>query len=261
MQKNIITNKITPCCGLPFSVVYWWVSNLTLNSEADRQYLLTQISQNGVLSIDGWKVLVNSGTLETDASLTKAEFLAWFNCGKQPTCEQLKLIIEGYKLGVWVGDLNEISFVNVLGVLKITDTTPTAQGLYILYDIGTYTNLGGLVATTEKLNYAYFNGTTWSLIAVEIPNSVVLDEQIKEMLLSESYMPQSATYTDGIINSPFNIIWANGATGAITVTRNTDGLVTNISATHIKDSITKTITAVITRNTDGNATNITISII
>ena len=99
MQKNRITNKITPCCGLPFSVVYWWVSNLTLNSEADRQYLLTQISQSGVLSIDGWKVLINSGTLEADASLTKAEFLAWFDCGIQPSCEQFKILIESYKLG------------------------------------------------------------------------------------------------------------------------------------------------------------------
>ena len=158
-------------------------------------------------------------------------------------------------------ELQKLSLNGLKGSLKITDTAPTAQGLYMLSDVGTYTNLGGLVATAYKLNYTYFNGTTWKLIAVEIPNSVVLDEQIKEMLLSESYMPQSATYTDGIINSPFNIIWANGATGAITATRNTDGLVTNISATHIKDSITKTITAVITRNTDGNATNITILII
>ena len=117
MQKNRITNKITPCCGLPFSVIYWWVSNLTLNSEADRQYLLTQISQSGVLSIDGWKVLVNSGTLETDASLTKPEFLAWFDCGKQPNCEQLKLLIESFKLGNYnpadeygVGWTEQISF-------------------------------------------------------------------------------------------------------------------------------------------------------
>ena len=108
MQKNSITNKITPCCGLPFSVVYWWVSNLTLNSESDRQYLLTQISQNGVLSIDGWKVLINSGTLEADASLTKAEFLAWFNCGRQPTCEQLKLIIDGFKVGNWTPEIDSL---------------------------------------------------------------------------------------------------------------------------------------------------------
>ena len=114
MQKNSITNKITPCCNLPFSVIYWWVSNLTLNSEADRQFIISKISQGGIISIDAWKVLVNSGILEADASLTKAEFLAWFDCGKQPKCEQLKLIIEGYKMGAWVGDLNEIRFENVL---------------------------------------------------------------------------------------------------------------------------------------------------
>ena len=171
MQKNSITNKITPCCGLPFSVIYWWVSNLTLKSESDRQFIISKISQGGMISIDGWKVLINSGTLEADASLTKAEFLAWFDCGRQPSCEQLKLIIEGYKMGSWVGDLNEISFVNVLGVLKVTDTAPTVQGLYILSEVGTYANLGGLVATANKLNYAYFDGTTWSLIAVDVPNT------------------------------------------------------------------------------------------
>ena len=172
MQKNSITNKITPCCGLPFSVIYWWVSNLTLNSESDRQFILSKISQGGMISIDAWKVLINSGTLEADASLTKAEFLAWFDCGKQPTCEQLKLIIEGYKMGSWVGDLNEISFVNVLGNLKITDTAPTTQGLYILADVGTYANIGGLVAAADKLNYAYFDGTTWSKVEVALPNAI-----------------------------------------------------------------------------------------
>ena len=54
------------------------------------------------------------------------------------------------------------------GELAISDTAPTAQGLYILSDIGTYTNLGGLVASADKLNYAYFDGTTWSKVEVEI---------------------------------------------------------------------------------------------
>ena len=169
MKKNIITNKITPCCGLPFSVLYWWVSNLTLNSEADRQYIISTLSQNGMIRVDAWKLLINSGTLEADASLTKAEFLAWFDCERQPSCEQLKLIIEGYQMGSWVGDLNEIRFENVLGALKITDTAPTTVGLYRLSDVGTYTNLGGLVTTAGKVNDAYFNGTTWSLIAVDLP--------------------------------------------------------------------------------------------
>lgn len=169
MQKNSITNKITPCCGLPFSVIYWWVSNLTLNSEADREFIISKISQGGIISIDAWKVLINSGTLEADASLTKAEFLDWFDCERQLSCEQLKIIIEGYKMGSWVGDLNEIRFVNVLGDLKITDAAPTVQGLYILSDLGNYTNLGGLVATADKLNYAYFDGTTFSLVSAVMP--------------------------------------------------------------------------------------------
>ena len=113
MQKNSITNKITPCCGLPFSVIYWWVSNITLNSESDRQFILSKISQNGILSIDGWKVLINSGTLEADTSLTKSEFLAWFDCGKQPKCEQLKIIIEGFKISNWSAFYDSVDALNL----------------------------------------------------------------------------------------------------------------------------------------------------
>ena len=99
MQKNSITNKITPCCNLPFSVVYWWVKNLTLNSEADRDFIISKISQSGTISIEAWKVLAKSATLETDASFTKAELFSWFDCGNQPSCEKLKIIIEGLKIG------------------------------------------------------------------------------------------------------------------------------------------------------------------
>lgn len=99
MQKNNITNKISPCGNLAFSVVYWWVQNLTLNSEADRQFILSKISQNGTISIEAWKILANSATLETDASFNKPTLLSWFDCGKQPSKDQLKIIIEGLKIG------------------------------------------------------------------------------------------------------------------------------------------------------------------
>ena len=59
-----------------------------------------------------------------------------------------------------------INVSDVLGNLKIADAAPTENGLYILADAGTYTNLGGLVATADKLNYAYFDGTTWSKVEV-----------------------------------------------------------------------------------------------
>lgn len=55
------------------------------------------------------------------------------------------------------------------GVLSPTSPAPTEKGKYLLSSAGTYTNLGGLVATADKLNYAYFDGTTWSLVSVEIP--------------------------------------------------------------------------------------------
>jgi hypothetical protein len=56
----------------------------------------------------------------------------------------------------------------IKGTLKITDAAPTVQGLYRLSDIGTYTNLGGLVTTAGKINDAYFNGTAWSKVEVAI---------------------------------------------------------------------------------------------
>ena len=152
MQKNSITNKITPCCGLPFSIIYWWVKNLTLNSEADRQYLLTQISQSGVLSIDGWKVLIKSGTLEADASLTKAEFLAWFNCGKQPNCEQLKLIIEGYKVGNWTPE-TELP-------LNLATIDKTVNGTNYVGNVYTKTETDFLIQKLEKKSEALYTDDT-----------------------------------------------------------------------------------------------------
>lgn len=65
-------------------------------------------------------------------------------------------------------ELQKLSVSGIKGTLKIADAAPTVQGLYILSDVGTYTNLGGIVTTTGKINYAYFDGTSWKLIAVDI---------------------------------------------------------------------------------------------
>lgn len=50
-----------------------------------------------------------------------------------------------------------------------TDTAPTIKGLYPLSETGIYTNLGGINAQSGKLNFASFDGTTWKLIAVDMP--------------------------------------------------------------------------------------------
>lgn len=170
MKKNNITNKITPCCGLPFPVIYWWISNLTLNSESDRQFILSKISQNGTISIDGWKVLINSGTLEADASLTKAEFLAWFNCERLPSCEQLKLLIENFKIGNWTPEIDgaiieliDEKFLEIgqnfnLGVINLTTVKPT-EGKYLgqVFVAGNYTNFGQTVTQAElDENFVFF---------------------------------------------------------------------------------------------------------
>ena len=57
------------------------------------------------------------------------------------------------------------------GDLIKTDAAPTQIGFYGLLETGIYTNLGGIDAQVGKLNFASFDGTTWSLIAVDIPIS------------------------------------------------------------------------------------------
>ena len=57
------------------------------------------------------------------------------------------------------------------GSLNKTDTAPTVVGLYILEETGVYTNLGNIDAQAGKLNFASFDGTTWSLIAVDTTNT------------------------------------------------------------------------------------------
>ena len=55
------------------------------------------------------------------------------------------------------------------GSLNKTDPTPTVVGLYILEETGIYPNLGNIDAQAGKLNFASFDGTTWSLVSAEIP--------------------------------------------------------------------------------------------
>lgn len=99
MKKNSITSKISPCCSLPFSEMYWFLKNITLNTEGDREFIISKLSQSGTLTKEAWLVLINSGTLEVDSAMTKAEFLNFIECKSSPDCNELKLIIEGFKIG------------------------------------------------------------------------------------------------------------------------------------------------------------------
>ena len=57
------------------------------------------------------------------------------------------------------------------GDLRKSDPAPTQIGFYGLLETGVYTNLGGINAPIGKLNFASFDGTTWSLISVDMPTS------------------------------------------------------------------------------------------
>lgn len=81
----------------------------------------------------------------------------------------------------------------IVGVLSISDVAPTKQGLYLLSTVGTYTNLGGLVASENKLNYAYFDGENWSLTSVDSNTTTVYLDSIDSLRsLNGSFDGQNA---------------------------------------------------------------------
>ena len=84
------------------------------------------------------------------------------------------------------------------GSLNKTDTAPTVAGLYILEETGIYPNLGNIDAQAGKLNFASFDGTTWSLIAVDMQNHSITTEF------------NTVDITD-TVNSEFNIDWVIGS--------------------------------------------------
>ena len=75
------------------------------------------------------------------------------------------------------------------GSLNKTDTAPTVAGLYILEETGVYTNLGNIDAKAGKLNFASFDGTTWSLIEVDMLTSSTIFDKILDFSIA------GATYT------------------------------------------------------------------
>ena len=101
----------------------------------------------------------------------------------------------------------------IKGILKITDTAPTEKGLYILTDVGTYTNLGGLITTVDKLNYAYFDGTTWSKVEVALDlTNYVKENDVKEIVGIE---PQINIADLSKIKTGFYFNYVNGNTYAL----------------------------------------------
>lgn len=75
--------------------------------------------------------------------------------------------------------------------------------------------------------------------------------RIKRMLMSEEFELINATYTDGLIDEPVQIKWADGFNGQLTFDRNTFGSVIKIYATHGDIDFEMTLT----RDANDNVTN------
>lgn len=57
--------------------------------------------------------------------------------------------------------------------LAISDASPTVSGWYKPTTVGTYANAGGLIAQAGYDTLFYFDGTSWSLIATDLPQPIV----------------------------------------------------------------------------------------
>ena len=105
MEKSAILEKLTPCCNLPFSVMYWLVESTMLKNNNDtvlRNYLLNAIQQNGDMTLNGWKVYFENAVLEVGSSLSY-EMLESFADGlKKPNCDELKMFINNVDIGNYI---------------------------------------------------------------------------------------------------------------------------------------------------------------
>ena len=106
------------------------------------------------------------------------------------------------QITIQVTENKQVNVENVLGSLKITDAAPTTVGLYRLSEVGTYTNLGGIVTTAGKINDAYFDGTTWKLSET---NLLVADITSQSTVLTREQKYNSVKNTGlmRIINQKF----------------------------------------------------------
>ena len=82
--------------------------------------------------------------------------------------------------------------------LAIADATPTTAGWYKPTTSGTYANAGGLVAQKGYDTLFYFDGTTWSLIEVDLPQPIVnnITNNNSYTIDPEQIVPSEALYAD-----------------------------------------------------------------
>ena len=142
------------------------------------------------------------------------------------------------------------------GDLTKSDPAPTQIGFYGLLETGTYTNLGGINAPIGKLNFASFDGTTWSLISVALSNFEV-STVFKGVLETDNDLNAITGQLNGhwykINNSA-----SNGGNSVIVVWDGTDWIVTSVEDPLIINDLKLNINKVVTNiflNINDDGTN------
>ena len=93
------------------------------------------------------------------------------------------------------------------GDLIKTDAAPTVVGFYGLSETGIYTNLGGINAQSGKLNFASFDGTTWSLISVDVNANIGTSSEGELITFSPNiYFNKNLAIASKTINAPITFV-------------------------------------------------------
>ena len=91
------------------------------------------------------------------------------------------------------------------GDLLKTDAAPTTKGFYALLETGIYTNLGNINAEAGKLNFASFDGTTWSKVevdVVEVFNNAIIKKDLTTLSVN--------LFDKNNVRNGFYIDWESG---------------------------------------------------
>ena len=101
-MKDELINAIQPNCLIPFTLMALWLDSVVLPNDstgAVRQQIKTGLRTNGSLTQSSWELLINNAELGIDPPANKPTILQWIQTNGNPTCSQLKIIINTLNVG------------------------------------------------------------------------------------------------------------------------------------------------------------------
>lgn len=101
-MKDELINAIQPDCLLPFQQMILWLDSVVLPNDstgAVRQQIKAGLRSNGNLPQANWELLINNVEFEALPPINKATALNWIAQQGRPTCSQLKIFIDTFKIG------------------------------------------------------------------------------------------------------------------------------------------------------------------